>query len=219
MKSKLLAMALSLSLCLSLSPVVSASASASELNTTKDTATTITTNSKSNAYLNANAEKKAFEKKYGKSKVKLDENHPITITLDDGTKIEYSFKVTNEPSSKYTLASSTLAASSTKNLSVSKKYLGGLFNNVTVSAIARCKFSGRSVQITDSWATCDSSDATLSGVVSKVEQEYGYNNSYATCYSRGTVSRSNVIGAGSANFFLHMNVDPAGAAYLASDSY
>ncbi|WP_160692548.1 hypothetical protein [Clostridium sp. C2-6-12] len=212
-KKKILTLLLSLSLVLGLNPAISANAS----EITQKDITSATSNSQSNM----NAERKAFEKKYGKSKVKLDVNTPLTITLDDGTKIRYSLEITNDtnPMAKKeknsTLSSSTLAAS-TRTLKVSKEYFKNVFGDGTkISSNARCKFSGRSVQITDVWADTGSSQITLSNT-SKIEEEYGYNNSYATCYSRGTAVTS---GGAKENYFLGMEIDPAGAAYLSSDSY
>lgn len=135
--------------------------------------------------------------------IKLDENNPLIIEFEDGSKIQYELDITNSP------------MSGKKTYTVTKIYFVG-FSSLTVKLHTEVTHSGRRVTIDRTYDTRNATFGKWSNTETSIIRKNGEGSTYAVSEAYGmytyTILNLGDIYTGTSR--IQAQIDSVGAAYL-----
>ncbi len=170
------------------------------------------TDSKHALAFQTSLENKELEKLSNKDGlVRLDENNPLTITFEDGSKIVYELDITESPISTI----NNVTPMSTKTYTVTKYYYVGI-SSLTVKLHTDVTHKGRDVTINRAYDSRSATFGKWSNTGTSIIRKNGSGGTYAIseAYGNYTYTILNVGDIYTGASRIQSHIDPGGVAYL-----
>lgn len=144
--------------------------------------------------------------------IKLDENNPLIVEFEDGSKIKYELDIIDSPVSPYR---DVLPMSDKKSYTVTKIYFVG-FSSLTVKLHTNVTHSGRRVTIDRAYDSRNATFGKWSNTETSIIRKSGEGNTYAIseAYGMYTYTILNIGDIYTGTSRIQAQIDSVGAAYL-----
>lgn len=169
--------------------------------------------------MNPNEEQKKLKELglNGKS-FKLDEDKPLVLNFDDGSRIEYSLGVTPTPAERMPVVQDRMVSTYSiiyKTYNVKKQYFYGTANANT-GLYTDVKHDGRYVYVRSNFPFFQGTLTKSDWQKTRTIDGTGYNTDYATTELNGQFTTTAPYAGDyyTRTYLYRMDIDPAGAAYL-----